>query len=180
MTDTYPRLGYPELLPSSIPALFDGGWKHEAAARVYLESYGPMFGVKLVMNLDALLEATISRADYLVRSGEYMTPHVLEVKLDLRFFLNSIGEPGSEPFDGIRQDEEAYEPHNLAWPSILFTGYDSHGDRAELEAQYPGEVIVADEDAPGSCPTFSEFHASLKRGFLDFEERRAANEITAN
>lgn len=178
MTDTYPRLGYADLVPSSIPNLFGGGWEHEAAAKVYLESFGPMFGIKLVANLDALLEAKISRSDYLVRAGEHMNPQILETKLDLRYFLTSIGEDGSEPFDGLRQDEEAYEPHNIAWPSILFAGYDSQNDRSELDARYPGTIIVADEDAPTSCPSFTEFQRSVKRAVLAAEKRWAANEAT--
>jgi hypothetical protein len=176
MTDTYPRLRYPERMPSSIPNLWDGGWNDEAAARVYLEGHAHAYDITLVANLDVEFEATVSRADYRVRYGRQKRPHVLEVKTDLRYFLNAIGPPGSEPFEGLRQDDESYEPHNVAWPSIVFAGYDSHGDRAELESKYPGHVIVADEDAPTGCPTFSDFQEALERAFIDEEERRAANE----
>ena len=165
MTDTYPRLGYPELVPSTIPNLWDGGWKQEAAIKTYLEIIGPAFGIRVVENLDASKDAKIQRGDFLVRHGNPKEPKVLETKLNLRRFLQSIGPAGSDLYDGIRTDEEAYEPHNLSWPSIVFAGSDPKGDREKLEEKYPGVVIVADEDAGGGFPTFSEYQASLARSF---------------
>lgn len=169
MTDIYPRLDYEYRMPSTIPNLWDGGWKNETATKVYLELVAFGFGIVMVENLDARDEAKIKRSDYKVRYGDPQEPHILEVKPDLRRFLHSIGEDGSPLFDGIRQDEEAYEPHNLSWPSIVFAGTDVDGHRKRLEREYPGEVIVADEDAPDGCPTYSAFQRSLARSFEYFQ-----------
>jgi hypothetical protein len=165
MSDTYPRLGYPELVPSTIPNLWDGGWEREAAVKTYLEILGGAFGIRVVENLDASKDAKIRRGDFLVRYGNPKEPHVLETKLELRHFLQSIGPAGSDLYDGIRTDEEAYEPHNLSWPSIVFAGSDPKGDRERLEEKYPGEVIVAEEDVPDGFPTFCEYQQSLARSF---------------
>jgi len=165
MTDTYPRLEYEYRMPSTIPNLWDGGWKHEAAVKVYLELLASVYGITLVANLDAWFEAKIKRADYMVRFSEPREPHVLEVKSDLRRFLHSIGEDGSPLYEGIRQDTEAYQAHDLSWPSIIFAGTDVDSHRAELENKYPGEIIVADADVPDDCPTYSEFQRSLARAF---------------
>lgn len=165
MTDTYPRLDYPYRMPSTIPNLWGGGWNNEAAIKVYLELLGPVFGLTLVSNLDALFEAKIERADYMARYGDPREPHVLEVKPDLRRFLHAIGPDGSPLYEGIRTDEEAYKPHNLSWPSIVFAGTDVDSHRARLEREYPGTVIIADEDVPKEYPTFSEFQNSLARAF---------------
>ena len=165
MTDTYPRPSYPYRMPSTIPNLWNGGWKNEAAVKVYLEQLAPVFGITLFANLDAWWEAKIERADYMARYGDPREPHVLEVKTDLRRFLHTIGPDSSPLFEGIRTDEEAYKPHNLSWPSIVFAGTDVDGHRERLEREYPGTVIIADEDAPKECPTFSEFQHSLARAF---------------
>jgi len=165
MSDIYPRLGYPELVPSTIPNLWDGGWKQETAVKTYLELLSAAFGITITENLDASKEAKIKRGDFLVRYGNPKRPHVLEVKLELRHFLQTIGPAGSDLYDGIRTDEEAYEPHNLSWPSIVFAGTDPKGDRDRLENEYPGEIIVADEDVVKDFPTFSEYQKSLARSF---------------
>ena len=165
MTDTYPRPDYAQRMPSTIPNLWDGGWENETATKVYLELLAPVFNITLVANLDAYWEATIERADYMSRYGDPREPKVLEVKTDLRRFLHTIGPDGSPLFDGIRTDEEAYKPHNLSWPSIIFAGTDVDGHRERLEQEYPGTVIIADEDVPKECPTFSEFQKSLARAF---------------
>lgn len=169
MTDTYPRLDYASRMPSTIPNLWGGGYEHEAAAKVYLELLSSVYDITMVANLDAWCEATIERADYLVRWGDPREPHVLEVKPDLRRFLHAIGPDGSPLYEGLREDEEAYQPHNLSWPSIVFAGTDVDGHRDELESRYRGEVIVADEDAPAGCPTYSEFQRSLARAFENHE-----------
>ncbi|WP_207588493.1 hypothetical protein [Halomontanus rarus] len=165
MSDTYPRLGYPEMIPSTIPNLWDGGWKQEAALKTYLELLAPALGITLVENLDATKDPQVSRADYLVRYGTPKEPHVLEAKLDLRLFLQSIGPAGADLYRGIRTDKEAYEAHNLSWPSIVVAGTDTKGDRAKLEDEYPGVVIVVDEDIPDGFPTFTQFQQSLIRAF---------------
>ncbi|WP_143095467.1 hypothetical protein [Halopelagius inordinatus] len=166
MTDTYPRLDYAHRMPSTVPNLWNGGYKNEASLKVYLELLGSVFELTLVANLDAWCEARIERADYMVRYGDpRRIPHVLEAKTDLRKFLNSLGPEESPLYEGIRTDDEAYKPHNLSWPSIVFAGTDDHDHRGELEERFPGEVIVADEDAPKYCPTFSEFQQSLARAF---------------
>lgn len=165
MTDTYPRLNYAYRMPSTIPNLWGGGWQNEAAVKVYLELLAPVFDIRLVANLDAWCEAKIERADYMVRYGDPRKPHILEVKTDLRRFLHTIGPDGSPLYEGIRTDDEAYRPHNLSWPSIVFAGTDVDGHRDKLGKRYPGEVIIADEDAPKGCPTFSEFQQSLARAF---------------
>jgi hypothetical protein len=165
MTDTYPRLSYSERLPSTIPNLWDGGWENEAAAKVYFESFASDFDITPVLNLDAIFEAKVGRADYLVRCGDPRGPTILEVKTDLRRFLHAIGPDGSQLFDGIRDDERAYQSSSISWPSVVFAGTDMSNHRGRLERQYPGEVIVTDEDAPHDVPTFSEFQQSLKRAF---------------
>jgi len=93
----------------------------------------------------------------------------MEAKLDLRLFLNSIGPDGSDHYVGLRDDDEAYEPHNLSWPSIVVAGTDSKGDREELEEKYRGEVIVVDEDIPDAFPTFTQYQQALARSFESYE-----------
>lgn len=171
MTDTYPRLDYAHRMPSTLPNLWEGGWENEAATKVYFEMLAFAFDITPVMNLDAMFEAKISRSDYLVRYGDPKEPHILEVKPDLRRFLHSIGPTGSL-YEGIREDEEAYEPHVLSWPSIIFAGTDVDGHRSELEDRYPGTVIVADEDVPDDVPRYSEYRTNLKYVFEWFEQQR--------
>jgi len=165
MSDKYPRPGYLHFLPSPVPNLWDGGWENEAALKCYLQLLAPALGLTLVENLDATKESTISRGDYIVRFGDPKEPHVMEAKLDLRLFLNSIGPDGSDHYVGLRDDDEAYEPHNLSWPSIVVAGTDSKGDREELEEKYRGEVIVVDEDIPDAFPTFTQYQQALARSF---------------
>ena len=167
MSDTYPRLTYAERLPSTIPNRWGGGWKHEAAIKTYLELAAPSYGIELKQNLDACNEATVSRADYKVyyAKSERRKPHILETKLDVSQFLTSVGEDGGPLFDGIRTDEMAYKPCDISWPSIIFAGRDEHDRRERLEEEYPGIVIVADDDSPTYCPPFSAFQASLERAF---------------
>jgi hypothetical protein len=107
----------------------------------------------------------------MVRYGEPREPHVLEVKTDLRRFLHTIGPDGSPLYEGIRTDDEAYQPHDLSWPSIVVAGTDVDDHRDKLEDKYPGEVIVADEDAPKGCPTYSEFQRSLARAFKSHKSK---------
>lgn len=173
MSDIYPRLDYAHRMPSTIPNLWGGGYENEAATKVYFEMLAFVFDIKPVMNLDAMFEARVSRSDYLVRYGEPKEPHILEVKPDLRRFLHSTGSTGSL-YGGIRDDEEAYEPDVLSWPSIVFAGTDMDGHRSELEDHYPGTVIVAEEDAPDGVPRYKDYQTSLKRAFEWFEHQRDA------
>jgi hypothetical protein len=152
-------------MPSTVPNLADEGWENEAATKVYFELLADAFEITPVVNLDALFEAKFGRADYVVRYGNPRDPHVLEVKPDLRRFLYSIGPDGSDLYEGIKTDDEAYEPYYLAWPSIVFAGRDKDNHRERLEKEFPGEIIVADEDVPKVPPTYSEFQQSLERSF---------------
>jgi len=165
MSDKYPHPDYAQLLPSTTPNLWNGGWNGEAAVKCYLELLAPALGIKsLKENLDATKGANTSRADYIAQH-ERPKPRITEVKKDLRLFLNTIGPNGSDRFAGLREDDESYDPCVLSWPSLVVAGTDKHGDREELEERYEGEVIVIDEDIPDKFPTFTQYQQTLARSF---------------
>jgi len=161
MSDKYPDPEYAQLLPSTTPNLWDGGWNDEAAVKCYFELLAPALGIKrLIENLDATKGANTSRADYIVQHDR-PKPRITELKIDLRLFLNSIGPKESDRFVGLREDDESYQPCVLSWPSLVVAGTDKHGDRKELEERFEGKVIVIDDDIPDKFPTFTQYKPSV-------------------